>query len=93
MGFTSQQFKPIFTKIMETNDIGMDSHIQLFYHEQPKSQFEHFAFLLPHTKTEFIMFCDNDDLYCSERVERFNNLICNDKNEYLYIWKDKNSSI
>ena len=49
VGFTSQQLKPIFTKIMETNDIGMDSHIQLFYHEQPKSQFEHFAFLLPHT--------------------------------------------
>ena len=37
---------------------------------------------MPHTKTEFIMFCDNDDMYCSERVERFNNLICNDKNEY-----------
>ena len=82
VGFTSQQLKPIFINTMDTNNIGMDSHIHFFYHEQPKSQFEHFSFLLPHTKTEFIMFCDNDDMYCSERVERFNNLICNDKNEY-----------
>lgn len=90
IGFTSSQLKPLFTRTIQSNEIDKYPHISLYYHDQPKSQFEHFYFLSQHIKSDYVMFCDNDDMYTIKRVEKFYNLIKSDEqNHSIYLEKQE----
>lgn len=77
ISFETELDKLLFNKLIEKNNLLNNIFIFIIYHEEQTSQFRHIEKIINNIKDEYtyIMFCDDDDTYEIERVEKFMNII------------------
>jgi len=88
VSFISNQFKQLFNNVLENNNINENENVKIYFHDKVKSQFQHFKYLEDKLDCDYVMFCDNDDLYTNDRVKVFKNMIEKDELKHsVYIEK------
>lgn len=88
MSFETDLDKKLFIKLNEKDNLINNKLIYFIYQEIKTSQFRHIEYVINQVKNKYkyIMFCDDDDKYEKNRVEKFINMI--DYGESVYP-KDK----
>ena len=87
ISFETELDKKIFNKLIETNNLLNNIFICIIYQERQTSQFRHIDKVIDNIKNiyKYVMFCDDDDTYEIDRVEKIMNTI-----EYGYNYCTKN---
>uniref|UniRef100_A0A6C0L9B3 Glycosyltransferase 2-like domain-containing protein n=1 Tax=viral metagenome TaxID=1070528 RepID=A0A6C0L9B3_9ZZZZ len=77
ISFESEIDKILFNKLIEKNDLLNNETLYIIYQSQRTSQFRHIENVVDNIKDvyKYVMFCDDDDTYEIERVEKFMTLI------------------
>jgi hypothetical protein len=73
ISFESDLDKRLFEKLIEKNNLLDNKLICIYYQERQTSQFRHIEKVINNIKNlyKYIMFCDDDDTYEKDRVEKF----------------------
>ena len=90
ISFESDLDKIIFKKTIEKNNLINNNKLNIIYQQVKTSQFRHIEKVIDIIKDKynFVMFCDDDDTYNIERVEKFILMIEYSKNQVSSL-KDK----
>ena len=73
ISFETELDKTLFKKKIYTTDLINNKLLCIIYQEQQTSQFRHIERVIDNLKStyEYVMFCDDDDIYDINRVEHF----------------------
>jgi len=73
ISFETNLDKTLFNKLIEKNNLLNNIFICIIYQERQTSQFRHIDKVVDIIKDtyEYVMFCDDDDIYEINRVEKF----------------------
>jgi hypothetical protein len=73
ISFETDLDKTLFNKLIEKNKLLNNIFICTIYQEKKTSQFRHIEKMIENIKNtyKYVMFCDDDDTYEMERVEKF----------------------
>jgi hypothetical protein len=73
ISFETELDRTLFTKLIEKNNLLNNILICIIYQERQTSQFRHIEKVVDNIKNvyKYIMFCDDDDTYEMDRVEKF----------------------
>jgi hypothetical protein len=73
ISFETDLDKTLFNKLIEKNNLLNNIFICIIYQERQTSQFRHIEKVIDNIKNtyKYVMFCDDDDTYEMERVEKF----------------------
>jgi hypothetical protein len=77
ISFETEIDKTLFNKLIEKNDLVNNETLTIIYQHQRTSQFRHIENVVDNIKNvyKYVMFCDDDDTYEIDRVEKFMVLI------------------
>ena len=73
ISFETDLDKKLFNKLIEKNNLLNNEYICIIYQEKQTSQFRHIEKVIYNIKhkVEYVLFCDDDDTYEMERVQKF----------------------
>jgi hypothetical protein len=91
ISFESDLDKIIFKKTIEKNNLINNNKLNIIYQQVKTSQFRHIEKVIDIIKNKynFVMFCDDDDTYNIERVEKFISMIEYGNHSQVNFSKDK----